>query len=121
MQAQSPIPELLAQNSVLLLQIPDHLLLALIHPTGNRHQQELKRIEHSRHLLPILSTLPSVTNRLSIQSFTISGPYEERVNSSRNRLNPRGVKRKMSAYPLRPRKPQRTRRIDYSKQISIVK
>ena len=46
---------------------------------------------------------------------------QERVNSSRNRLNPRGVKRKMSAYPLRPRKPQRTRRIDYSKQIRIVK
>jgi hypothetical protein len=46
---------------------------------------------------------------------------QERVSSSRNRLNPRGVKRKMSSYPLRPRKPQRTRRIDCSKRIRIVK
>src|SRR5436190_17732084 len=36
---------------------------------------------------------------------------EERVVSSRNRINPRGVKRKMSNYPLRPRKRRRPRRI----------
>jgi hypothetical protein len=46
---------------------------------------------------------------------------QERVSSSRNRLNPRGVKRKMSNYPLRPRKPQRMRRIDYSKRIRVAK
>lgn len=46
---------------------------------------------------------------------------EERVVSSRHRINPRGVKRKMSNYPLRPRKRQRTRRIDYAKRIRIIK
>ena len=46
---------------------------------------------------------------------------EERVVSSRNRINPRGVKRKMSNYHLRPRKRQRTRRIDVAKRIRIVK
>jgi hypothetical protein len=46
---------------------------------------------------------------------------EERVVSSRNRINPRGVKRKMSNYPLRPRKRQRTRRLDFAKRIRIVK
>ena len=46
---------------------------------------------------------------------------EERVVSSRNRINPRGVKRKMSNYNLRPRKRQRTRRIDFAKKIKIVK
>src|SRR3954447_20298673 len=46
---------------------------------------------------------------------------QERVSSSRNRLNPRGVKRKMSNYPLRPRKRQRTCQIDCSKRIRIVK
>ena len=46
---------------------------------------------------------------------------EERVVSSRNRINPRGVKRKMSNYPLRPRKPQRTLRVDVSKRLRIVK
>jgi hypothetical protein len=43
---------------------------------------------------------------------------QERVSSSRRRINPRGVKRKMSNYPLRPRKPPRRRKIDFAKQIS---
>jgi hypothetical protein len=46
---------------------------------------------------------------------------EERVVASRNRLNPRGVKRKMSNYPLRPRKRQRTRRVDFAARIRISK
>ena len=46
---------------------------------------------------------------------------QERVVSSRNRVNFRGVKRKMSNYNLRPRKRQRTRRIAVSKRIRIVK
>jgi hypothetical protein len=46
---------------------------------------------------------------------------QERVSSSRNRVNFRGVKRKMSNYNLRPRKRQRTRRIDISARIRIVK
>ena len=46
---------------------------------------------------------------------------QERVVSSRNRVNFRGVKRKMSNYNLRPRKRQRTRRVDVSKRIRIVK
>jgi hypothetical protein len=46
---------------------------------------------------------------------------QERVTSSRNRINPRGVKRKMSNYPLRPRKRQRSRRVDFAKHIKIVK
>jgi len=46
---------------------------------------------------------------------------EERVVSSRNRINPRGVKRKMSNYNLRPRKRQHTRRVDYAERLRIVK
>ena len=46
---------------------------------------------------------------------------QERVVSSRNRINFRGVKRKMSNYNLRPRKRQRTRCIDVSQRIRIVK
>jgi hypothetical protein len=41
--------------------------------------------------------------------------------SSRNRINPRGVKRKMSNYPLRPRKRLPTRRIEFAKRIRIIK
>ena len=46
---------------------------------------------------------------------------DERVVSSRNRINPRGVKRKMSNYPLRPRKRQPTRRLDFAMSIEVVK
>lgn len=46
---------------------------------------------------------------------------QERVSSSRNRVNFRGVKRKMSNYNLRPRKRQPTRRIDVCARIRIVK
>ena len=46
---------------------------------------------------------------------------QERVVSSRTRVNPRGVKRKMSNYNLRPRKRQPTRRLNVSERISIVK
>ena len=46
---------------------------------------------------------------------------DERVASSRNRRNPRGVKRKMSSYPLRPRDRRQTVRIDFAQYIRIAK
>lgn len=46
---------------------------------------------------------------------------QERVTSSRSRVNPRGVKRKMSNYNLRPRKRQPTRRVNFAERIEIVK
>ena len=47
---------------------------------------------------------------------------EERVASgSRGRRVPRGVKRKMSGYKLRPRSRQPTTRVDSAAAIRIVK
>ena len=46
---------------------------------------------------------------------------QERVSSSRQRINPRGVKRKMSNYPLRPRKRGPTRRINCAASVRIIK
>jgi hypothetical protein len=46
---------------------------------------------------------------------------EERVVSSRGRRVPRGVKRKMSNYKLRPRARQPTTRISSTAAIRIVK
>lgn len=46
---------------------------------------------------------------------------QERVNSSRNRINPRGVKRKMSNYNLRPRQRGHTRRIDFGNRVKLLK
>ena len=46
---------------------------------------------------------------------------EERVASRRGRQVPRGVKREMSGYQLRPRTPQPTTRIDFTAAIRIAK
>ncbi len=46
---------------------------------------------------------------------------EERAASSRGRQVPRGVKRKMSGYPLRPRTPQPITRVDFNAAIQIAK
>ncbi len=46
---------------------------------------------------------------------------EERVVSSRNRRNPRGVKRKMSNFPLRRRGSKNLPKIDLHLAIKIVK
>ena len=46
---------------------------------------------------------------------------EERAASRRGRQVPRGVKRKMSGYKLRPRASQPTIRIDFAAAIRIVK
>jgi hypothetical protein len=46
---------------------------------------------------------------------------EERVAGNRGRRVPRGVKRKMSGYKLRPRAPHPTTRIDFAAAIRIIK
>jgi hypothetical protein len=46
---------------------------------------------------------------------------EERVVSSRSRRNPRGLKRKMSSYPLRPRKRSSTKRMMIENHVRILK
>jgi hypothetical protein len=46
---------------------------------------------------------------------------EERAVSGRGRRVPRGVKRKMSGDPLRPRAPQPTTRTDFTAAIRIAK
>ena len=46
---------------------------------------------------------------------------EERAQSSRGTQVPRGVKRKISNYPLRPRTLQLATRIDFTAAIQIAK
>lgn len=60
-------------------------------------------------------------DRKALHEAILDEILDERVVSSRKRINPRGVKRKMSSYPLRPRKPQRTRCIDFARKVRIVK
>ena len=46
---------------------------------------------------------------------------QERVVPQRGRRNPRGVKRKMSNFNLRPRHAEPLQRIDIEKAIRIIK
>ncbi|MGA7908617.1 MAG: hypothetical protein WCA16_14500 [Candidatus Sulfotelmatobacter sp.] len=46
---------------------------------------------------------------------------EERVVSSRGRQIPRGVKRKMSNFPLRPRNVSATHPIRYADYVKVLK
>src|SRR6185503_19217512 len=57
--------------------------------------------------------------RLALHEAVLNEILEERVVSSRGRRVPRGVKRKMSNYPLRPRASQPIIRIDFTTAIKI--
>jgi hypothetical protein len=46
---------------------------------------------------------------------------QERVVSSRNRKCPRGVKRKMSKYPLRPRRSKLSPPINFEECLTVIK
>ena len=59
--------------------------------------------------------------RLILHEAVLDEILEERVASGRGRQVPRGGKRKMSNYKLRPRTPQPTTRIDFTAAIRIVK
>ena len=48
-QSQAPLAKLFAEYAVFLAEIFDHLLLGLIHPPGDRDEQEAKGIEDSFH------------------------------------------------------------------------
>jgi hypothetical protein len=45
---------------------------------------------------------------------------EERVATRRSRSNPRGVKRKMSSYPLRPREKMKTKVMHIEVAVVVV-
>jgi hypothetical protein len=65
--------------------------------------------------------LQATLTKKALHEAIIEEILEDRVDSSRTRVNFRGVKRKMSNYNLRPRNRQRTRRVDAAKRIRIVK
>ena len=46
---------------------------------------------------------------------------QERVVPNRGRRNPRGVKRKMSNFPLRPRHAKPLKPIDIEKAVRVIK
>jgi len=74
-----------------------------------------------RRKLPLFAAFPPPRHRLALHDEVLAEILEERVARSRGRQVPRGVKRKMSGYPLRPRTPQPTTRINFIAAIRITK
>ena len=60
-------------------------------------------------------------DRVQFHEAVLEEILEERVVSSRNRRNPRGVKRKMSNFPLRRRGSKPLPKIDIRNVIRIIK
>jgi hypothetical protein len=69
---------------------------------------------HARPLFPPL-------HKEAFRQAILDEILEERVVSSRSRVNPRGVKRKMSNYNLRPRERHPTQKIDFVQLIVVIK
>ena len=59
--------------------------------------------------------------RRTLHKTVLDEILEERIVSGRSRQVPHGIKRKMSSYPLRPRAPQPTTRVDFTAAIWITK
>jgi len=98
----------------------------LMHEAALKADEDPDRLSfvHSVHVvlrrMPRYGAIPPLSRRKP-STKRYSKILEERVASSTNRINPRGVKRKMSNYNLRPHQRQRTRRRDVAKLIWIVK
>jgi hypothetical protein len=60
-------------------------------------------------------------DRIKFREAVLEEILEDRVVSSRNRRNPRGVKRKMSNFPLRRRGSKPLPKIDIQNVIRIIK
>ena len=77
------------------------------------------RCEWSAANCPSSSRFPPQERRAFHQA-VLAEVLEERVVSRRGRKVPRGVKRKMSNFPLRPRGAASTTRINFTKAIMII-
>ena len=108
------------------------LLMAHFAVRGLRHEAAV-RAEEDPDQLSFLPSVRVVQRRMArfaavpprqrklLHEVILDEILEERVSSSRNRVNPRGVKRKMSSYPLRPRTRRKTRRLDFAARIRVLK
>jgi hypothetical protein len=118
-------PELVRQEFWGLL-LAHFAVRGLMHEAALRADEDPDRLSflHAvrvvRRKLPLFAALPPPA-RAVLHETVLAEILEERVASSRGRRVPRGLKRKMSGYKLRPRTPQPTDRVDFAAAIRIVK
>ncbi len=122
---RSKTPELVKQGFYGLL-MAHFAIRGLMHEAALEADEDPDRLSFVHSVRVVQRRMPrfvAIPPRLkkAFHEAVLQEILQERVSSSRNRLNPRGVKRKMSNYPLRPRQSLRTLRIDCSKRIRIFK
>ncbi len=122
---RSKRPDLVRQEFWGLL-LAHYAVRGLMHEAALQADEDPDRLSfvHGVHVvrrkLPLYAALPP-RQRAAFHEAVLREILDERVDSSRNRRNPRRVKRKMSSYPLRPRQRRRTVRINVSQHIQIIK
>ncbi len=122
---RSKTPDLVRQEFWGLL-LAHFAVRGLMHEAALRADEDPDRLSFLRAVcvvrrkLPLFAAFPP-RHRLALHEAVLDEMLEERVASSRGRQVPRGVKRKMSGYPLRPRTSQPTTRINVAAAIQIIK
>jgi hypothetical protein len=122
---RSKTPELVRQEFWGLL-LAHFAVRGLMHEAALRADEDPDRLSFShavrvvRRKVPTFGALPPRARRV-LHDAVLDEILEERAVSGRGRQVPRGVKRKMSGYPLRPRAAWPTTRIDFTTAIQVVK
>jgi DDE family transposase len=122
---RSKTPELVRQEFWGLL-LAHFAVRGLMHEAALRADEDPDRLSFShavrvvRRKLPLFAAPPPRARR-ALHDAVLDEILEERAVSGRGRQVPRGVKRKMSSYPLRPRAPQPITRIDFTSAIQLAK
>ena len=115
-------PELVQQEFYGLL-MAHFAIRGLMHEAALQADEDPDRLSivHAVHFARRRMPSYPPRQRKAFHDCVLQEILQERVSSSRNRINPRGVKRKMSNYCLRPRQRGRTRRINFAKRVRLVK
>jgi hypothetical protein len=123
---RSKTPDLVIQEFYGLL-LAHFAVCGLMHEAALKGRADPDRLSfvHAvrvvRRTLPRVAALPPPQDRPAFHEAVLRELLEERVVSSRSRRTPRGVKRKMSSYPLRPRTRDGTRTCSLVIRIKILK
>ena len=123
---RSKTPDLVRQEFYGLM-MAHFAVRGLMHEAALRGDEDPDRLSfiHAvrviRRKLPIFHAIPPRRTGPSSMRAVLEEILEERVVSSRNRRNPRGVKRKMSNFPLRRRGSKPLPKIDIQNVIRIIK
>jgi len=122
---RSKTPDLVRQEFYGLL-MAHFAIRGLMHEAALQANQDPDRLSflHAvrvvRRKLALYPTIPP-RNKRAFHDAVLHEILQERVVSSRHRRNSRGVKRKLSNFPLRPRRGTPLPPIDIGKAIRIIK